>query len=74
MLRSIQKCTTAEAQRVTGDPNWRISLDELEKFLGLIITRELLVVEQYPFSIYGIDCEDVPCLAKLCFVTDFLRL
>ena len=37
MLRNIQKSTTAEAQRVTGDPNWQISLDELEKFLGLMI-------------------------------------
>ena len=31
--------TIAEAQRVTDDPNWRIPLDELVKFLGLIIAR-----------------------------------
>ena len=42
MLRNIQKCTIAEAQRVKGDPNWRISLDELEKFLGLIIARGVI--------------------------------
>ena len=42
MLRNIQKCTIAEAQRVTGDPNWRISLDELEKFLRLIIARGVI--------------------------------
>ena len=42
MLRNIQKCTNAEAQRVTGDPNWGISLDELEKFLGLIIVRGVI--------------------------------
>ena len=42
MLRNIQKCTIAEAQRVTGDPNWKISLDELEKFLGLIIARGVI--------------------------------
>ena len=40
MLRNIQKCTVAEAQRVMGHPNWRISFDELEKFLGLIIAQE----------------------------------
>ena len=28
MLRNIQKCTLAEAQRVTSDPNWRIFLNE----------------------------------------------
>ena len=39
MLRNIQKRTIAEAQRITGDPNWRISLDELEKFFRLIIAR-----------------------------------
>ena len=42
MLINIQKCTNAEAQRVTGDPNWGISLDELEKFLGLIIARGVI--------------------------------
>ena len=42
MLRNIQKCNIAEAQRVTGDPKWRISLDELEKFLELIIARGVI--------------------------------
>ena len=42
MLRNIQKCTIAEAQRVTGNPNWGISLDELKKFLGLIIARGVI--------------------------------
>ena len=35
MLRNIQKCTIAEAQQVTGEPNWKINLNESEKFLGL---------------------------------------
>ena len=42
MLRNYQKCTIAEAQRVMGDPNWRIFLDDLEKFLGLIIARGVI--------------------------------
>ena len=42
MLRNIQKCTIAEAQRVTGDPNWGIFWDELEKFLGLVIARGVI--------------------------------
>ena len=39
MLRNIRTCTEAEAQRVTKNPNWTISLDDLEKFIGLIIAR-----------------------------------
>ena len=42
MLKNIQNCTIAEAQRVTGDPNWGISLDELDKFLGLNIARGVI--------------------------------
>ena len=42
MLRNIQKCTIAEAQRATSDFKWRISLDELEKFFGLIIARGVI--------------------------------
>ena len=74
MLRNLQKCTIAEAQRVTGDPNWRISLDELEKFLGLIIARRVIGVEHIPSTLCGIDCGDLPFLTKLCLVTDFSRL
>ena len=48
MLRNIQKRTIAEAQRVTGDPNWRISLDELEKFLRLIIAGRVICVQTLP--------------------------
>ena len=47
MLRNIQKRTIAEAQRFTGDPNWRISLDELEKFLRLIIARGVIGGRSY---------------------------
>ena len=39
MLRNIQKCSKAEAQRVTKNPNWTISLDDLEQFIGFIIAR-----------------------------------
>ena len=39
MLRSIKKCTVAEAHRVLGETNWDVTLDELDKFIGLIIAR-----------------------------------
>ena len=48
MLRNNQKCTIAEAQRVAGDPNWGISLDELEKFLGLVIARGVIGGQTLP--------------------------
>jgi len=44
MQRNTQKCTIAEAHRVSSDPHWKISLDELDKFVGLIINGELSVV------------------------------
>ena len=43
MLRNIRKCTEAETQRVTKKPKWTIRLDNLEKFIGLIIAQEQLV-------------------------------
>ena len=48
MLRNIQKYTAAGAQRVAGDPNWGISLDELEKFLGLVIGRGVIGGQTLP--------------------------
>ena len=39
MLRNIRKCTEGVAQRVTKKTNWTISIDNLEKFIGLIIAR-----------------------------------
>ena len=51
ILRNIQKRTIAEAQRVTGYPNWRIFLNELEKFLGLIIARGVIGGRTLPTQI-----------------------
>jgi len=42
MLRNIKKCTTTEAQRVTGNPDTRISLNELEKLFDLIIAGRVI--------------------------------
>ena len=39
MLQNIQKCTISEAQRITGNINWNVTLQELDKFIGLIITK-----------------------------------
>ena len=42
MLRNIRKCTVAEAHRVFGRMNWDMTLDELDKFIGLVIARAIL--------------------------------
>ena len=36
-LKNILKCTTSEAHRVTGNTNWTITLDTLDKLMGLIV-------------------------------------
>ena len=42
MLRHVQKCTQTEARRQTNSPNWAISIDELEIFLGICYARGVL--------------------------------
>ena len=42
MLRSIKKCTVAEVHHVLGETNWDVTLDELDKFIRLIIARGIL--------------------------------
>ena len=42
MLRSIKKCAVAEAHCVLGRTNWDVTLDELDKFIGLLIAGEIL--------------------------------
>jgi len=50
MLQNIQKCTIYETQRVTGDVNWNVTLHELDKFIGLIITWDVLGQRDLPCS------------------------
>ena len=42
MLRYIQKCTNIEGQRAINSSDWNVTLDELEKFIGLIIVRGII--------------------------------
>jgi len=50
MLQNIQKCTIYETQCVTGDVNWNVTLHELDKFIGLIITWDVLGQRDLPCS------------------------
>jgi len=65
MLRNIQKCAISEAQRVTGDVNWNVTLHELDRFVGLIITRGVLWQRGLPCSglwnsSWGAQCSVIP--------------
>ena len=42
MLRNIQKYSTAEAHRATGKNSWTVTLDGLDKFMGLIVARGVI--------------------------------
>ena len=42
MLRHIQRCTQAEADRVQGEGQWNISLNDLETFIALLYARGIL--------------------------------
>ena len=42
MLKNIKKRTIAEAHRVSGRMNWDMTLDELNKFIELVIARAIL--------------------------------
>ena len=42
MLRDVQRCTNEEGKRANGNQTWQVTLEELEKFIGLIITRGII--------------------------------
>ena len=50
MLQSIQKCSITEAQHVTGNIKWNVTLTKLDKFISLIITRGVLGQRGLPCS------------------------
>ena len=49
MLQNIQQFTISEAQRVTGNIKWKVTLQELDKFIGLIIARGVLGQRGLPY-------------------------
>ena len=42
MLRHIRKCTITEGQRVTGNDKCSVSLDELDKLIGLVVAQGII--------------------------------
>ena len=41
-LKNILKCTTSEAHRVPGNNSWTVTLDKLDKLMGLIVARGII--------------------------------
>ena len=48
MLRNIRKCTVVETLCISDKINWDVTLDELDKFIGLIIARGILGQRDLP--------------------------
>ena len=46
-VRNIQKCTIAEAHRAIENNNSKVTLDELDKFVGLIVARGIFSVRAW---------------------------
>ena len=50
MLRNIRKCTVEEGRRQTGDQTWNVSLQELDKFIGLLVSRGVIGGRNFPLK------------------------
>ena len=50
MLRNIKKCTVEEGRRRTGDQTWDVSLDKLDKFIGLVVARGMIGGRNFPLK------------------------
>ena len=63
MLRNIEICAPEEALRVTENVNWNVILHELDKFIGLIITRGVSGQRGLPLGLedFGRDSNSVSC-------------
>ena len=48
MLRYIKKCTVVETLCISDKIYWDLTLDELDKFIGLIIARGILGQRDFP--------------------------
>ena len=50
MLRNIQKCTISKAHRAIGNNSWTVTLDELDKFMELIVARGVICERTLPIK------------------------
>ena len=48
MLKNIRKCIVVETLCISDKINWDVTIDELDRFFGLIIARETLGQRDLP--------------------------
>jgi len=64
MLKHIQKCTVTEAHRALGNDEWKLSLEDLDAFLGIRYVRGALESKGMELDLlwsekYGVQlCQD----------------
>ena len=67
----IKCCKTLVSYRLSKLED---TFERAKEFLGLMFSKELMVVEHHPFSVCKIDCRNVSRFAKICLVTYFWKL
>ena len=70
MLSNIQKYTTVEAHHATGNNSWTVALDELHKFVGLMVAHGVIGESTLPIKSMWEKSWDALCSMLLCHVED----
>ena len=74
MLRNIRKCTVVEARCISDKINWDVTLDKLDKFIGLISARGTLRREICLWKVYGSQLGCFRCSTTLYLETDLKKI
>ena len=73
MLKNVRKCTITEAQRVTINDKWSVSLYDLDKVIGVIIARDVNDGCLLPIKSMGLLSRGLICLVKLYHAVNFWK-
>ena len=73
MLRNIRKCTVVEARYISDKINWDVTLDKLDKFIGLISARGTLRREIFLWKVYANQPGYFPCSTTIYLNTDLKK-
>ena len=73
ILRNIRKCTVVEARCISDKINWDVTLDKLDKFIGLISARGTLRGEIFLWKVYGNQPGYFRCSTTLYLDTDLKK-
>ena len=73
MLINIRKCTIVDTLCISDKINWDVTLDELDKFIGLIIAKGILDREICLWKVYGNQPGYFRCSTTLYLDTDLRK-